>query len=157
MFRYHYDDSKKSMIMRVLLICFLSFILIGCYSYNTGVPPEMAQKETLLFYYSKIIWTGDICFLHYEDGVYKKIQYGYRIRLKEKSVSCTKKNEEVIDINSYKDERIVFYTSESFKNHIKESSLKYYKCFSDDFLDLSNDEKITLLDSLSKQMNNKVE
>ena len=44
-------------------------------------------------------------------------------------------------------------TYESFKKYIERSSTyqKYYKCFSEDFLDLSNDEKLKLIDELSKR------
>ena len=76
----------------------------------------------------------------------KEIIYSYSINLKNRSVTCSKSQEQVYNIqdkNSYLKGRS-FKTAKEFK-YTNAQREKYYMCFSEDFLDMTNDEKIDLL------------
>ena len=130
------------------------FLFSGCYCYNRGgVYSEAAMQETLVSpIMGKILKSGVMSFLLYENNTYRIIKYDCQIDLNRKSVICRKYKDEVIDIKG-KERYPEWYTAESFKKYIERSSTyqKYYKCFSEDFLDLSNDEKLKLIDELSKR------
>ena len=138
---------------KFFLYCLL-FLFSGCYCYNRGgVYSEAAMQETLVSpIMGKILKSGVMSFLLYENNTYRIIKYDCQIDLNRKSVICRKYKDEVIDIKG-KERYPGWYTAESFKKYIERSSTyqKYYKCFSEDFLDLSNDEKLKLIDELSKR------
>lgn len=119
---------------------------------SDGVLPKAAIHEILISeIQGKIITNGIISFLYYEGNQYKLIQFNCRLQKSRKRIYCRKLKEKIIDIDILSRAYPNWYTSSLFKVHIekKVSSVSLYKCFSNDFLDLSNKKKLELLDSLS--------
>ncbi|MBO7467273.1 MAG: hypothetical protein J6T94_06305 [Bacteroidaceae bacterium] len=134
-------------VLSILLVC----LLCGCLSYNKidndAVSYDVAQSETLIRLWSKIIDRGTIEFLSYEDGVYQLTGYSYRIDKKHHIAHCTLRYKE-----PYKPDQGSWVTSTHFKKHGQQNkSEAYFNCFSEGFFDLTNDEKMSVLEQLSKQ------
>ena len=109
----------------------------------------LAKNEMLVKLYAKIITSGTLEFLRYEDGKYYLSVYTYRLDKKNNIAYCTFRGEK-----QYKEDEASnlggWGTSSEFKQFNK-SNDPYFRCFSDDFLELSNEEKIKVLDKISKR------
>ena len=99
--------------------------------------------------YAKIITSGTLEFLRYEDGCYHLLVYTYRLDKKNNIAYCTFRGEK-----QYKEDEASnlggWGTSSEFKQFNK-SNDPYFRYFSEDFLELSNEEKIKVLDKISKR------
>jgi hypothetical protein len=117
--------------------------------------------ETKIGHYSKIIWHGTFVFLVYENGEMKKyLTYQYSIDKKNKktivvnrvaSILITEKNEAEYE-RKEKDLKTTKEYNSEIKKQIEDNKnlQKIYNEISPRFLNISNDEKIKLLDSLSQ-------
>ena len=109
----------------------------------------LAKNETLIRLYAKIVTSGTLEFLRYEDGCYHLLVYTYRLDKKNNMAYCTFRGEK-----QYKEDEDsslgCWGTSSEFKQFNK-SNNPYFRYFSDDFLELSNEEKIRVLDKISKR------
>lgn len=132
------------------------FIMTSCMRItNYGVSSDIAKQETLISeIQGKIITNGVISFLRYENDTLRMIRYSCQMQEKTKTAHCQKLESKVWDIphaspNSFSG----FYTSTLFKAHVEKKPVlkKYYNCFSENFLDLTNDEKIKLLDEIASK------
>ena len=113
---------------------------------------EVAKEETLVKVYAKIITNGTIEFLRYDNGYYQLSVYTYQLDIKSHKSFCTFRGEtqytadELIKIGKSKN----WMKSSVFKQG--ENHDPYFKCFSEDFLELSNDDKIKVLDGMSNRI-----
>ena len=109
----------------------------------------LAKNEMLVRLEAKIITSGTIEFLRYEDGEYHLRVYTYRLDKKNNTAYCTFRGEK-----QYKEDEAsslgCWGTSSEFKQFNK-SLDPYFGCFSKDFLELSNEEKVKVLDEISKR------
>ena len=141
--------------MKIVAIL-LSFMLLfgGCLpqrdidAYNKSVLPNM--DETLIALYSKIIRSGTLVFLSRDGEVFKKTTFTYYIDIKKKQAFCTKWEEKNFNISEDDITHISWSTAESFKQFVK-SCEDYFNCFAMNFLDMSNDEKIKVLEEIAKR------
>lgn len=81
------------------------------------------------------------------------MKFSYSINIKDELISCSKNSEHIYSIRDKKDyiESLRFKTAEEFKNSQQSTwRKKYYICFAENFLSMTNDEKIYLLKRLSK-------
>ena len=137
---------KKSLLFLLCSIfCSCSTPKIDCYNY------EIAQKETLIKLYSKIITSGSIEFLCYENGYYRLYVYTYRLDMNNRTPYCTLRSDTLYNktdlINSGRARN--WMTSSMFKQ--VENHDSYFRCFSEDFLELTNEKKKLVLDSISNR------
>ena len=115
---------------------------------------EKAQKETLIKLYAKIIWNGSLYFLSNKNGNYEMSVYTYRLDKKNKTAYCTfweKRTltaEDIINNNLNNIPQNYWMTASEFQ---KQKNLEVFNYFSDDFLELSNDDKINVLNNISKR------
>ena len=107
----------------------------------------MLKEETLVTVYSKTQKTGTIEFLRYKDGKCQRLIYSYCVDLKQYAACCTLKSKNYyrIDDNRLPKE---WMTSSVFRQ--QKYYKKYFGCFAENFLELSNDEKIELLEEIAK-------
>ena len=117
---------------------------------KNNLNPENLYVENN-YVYAKIITNGSIEFLRYENGYYRLSVYTYRLDVKKNTPYCTLCNDTL-----YKAEDLInigrgrnWMTSSMFKQ--VENHDPYFRCFSEDFLELSNEEKIKVLNSISKR------
>ena len=113
---------------------------------------EVAKEETLVKVYAKIVTNGTIEFLRYDNGYYQISVYAYRIDMNNHISYCSFRGD-----TQYRAEDLKtaigknWMTSSMFimqaKNHVP-----YFRCFSEDFIELSNDEKIQVLDGMSDKI-----
>ncbi len=139
--------------IKVLILAGLALILQSCKTSKvTWENYDVAQSETLISLYSKIATSGTIEFLRYDNGYYQLSVYTYQLDIKSHKSFCTFRGETQYTA----DELIKIGRS---KNWMKSSVFKqgenhdpYFKCFSEDFLELSNDDKIKVLDGMSNRI-----
>ena len=110
----------------------------------------LAKNETLIRLYAKIITSGTLEFLRYEDGCYHLSVYTYRLDKKNNMAYCTFRGEKQYKEDEEASLDRYWMTSAEF-NQFHKSLDSYFRCFSDDFLELSNEEKIKVLDKISKR------
>ena len=98
------------MFMKKFFLYCLLFLFSGCYCYNRGgVYSEAAMQETLVSpIMGKILKSGVMSFLLYENNTYRIIKYDCQIDLNRKSVICRKYKDEVIDIKGKTVSRMVY-------------------------------------------------
>ena len=140
--------------MKIVAIL-LSFMLLfgGCLpqrdieTYNKSVLPNM--DETLIALHSKILISGTLHFLSKNGEVFKKTTFTYYIDIKKKQAFCTKREERSSIISENNITHISWWTAESYKQSQKVNE-DYYNCFAMNFLDMSNDEKIKVLEEIAK-------
>lgn len=124
------------------MLCGCSTSKLECYNY------ELAQEETLIKLWAKIITSGSIEFLSYENGIYKLSEYTYRLNKKNLTLYCSYRGstlynaDDLIRIGRGEN----WMTSSDFRNHYP-----YFRCFPEDFLELSNEEKISVLNTISEK------
>ena len=125
---------------------------IGLVSCSTTSAIKLSKNETLIEFNCKMPQNGYFTFLVFvNENEVKEIIYSYSIHIKDRKCLCSKTSERVYNINQYckqKDCRR-FKTAKEFV-----FAKQYYTCFADNFLDMTNDEKINLLNEIS---NNRVE
>ncbi|MBR5159162.1 MAG: hypothetical protein IKW84_06230 [Bacteroidaceae bacterium] len=136
-------NSKKG-----FLLVFLS--VLGCKTVSI-TNENISDDEIYVSVNSKIPSDGTFLFLlRKEEGIDNRtiVPYSYSIDLDNKKVTCSKGNEFYLDPKvkgTY-----LWLTSEQFK---EDYSDKYnnalFDCISSKFLEISNEEKMNLLDSLS--------
>ncbi|MBO4804882.1 MAG: hypothetical protein J5554_02440 [Paludibacteraceae bacterium] len=140
--------------MKIVAIL-LSFMLLfgGCLpqrdieTYNKSVLPNM--DETLIALHSKILRSGTLHFLSRNGEVFKKTTFIYHIYIEKRQVSCAKIEERDFIISENDITHISWWTAESYKQSQKVNE-DYYNCFAMNFLDMSNDEKIKVLEEIAK-------
>ena len=140
--------------MKIVAIL-LSFMLLfgGCLpqrdidAYNKSVLPNM--DETLIALESKILRSGTLFFLSRDGDAFKKTTFTYYIDIKKKQAFCTKREEKNFNISEDDITHISWWTAESYKQSQKVNE-DYYNCFAMNFLDMSNDEKIKVLEEIAK-------
>ncbi|WP_294634209.1 hypothetical protein [uncultured Bacteroides sp.] len=133
------------------IITLLCISLISCNSPATTT--NFLSKETLIKNDSKIMGRGYFTFLVFvNENEINEIVYYYIINNKTKSPSCSKINEKRYNVNEYIKEHNVdrFETAKQFA-----TAGKYYAYLVDNFLDMTNDEKIVFLNKLSSEKNSK--
>ena len=138
--------------MKKVMCLFIGYLLCCCTTLkNDCINYEIAQKETLVKVYAKIITSGSIEFLRYENGYYRLSVYSYRLDMKNKTPYCTLRKDTL-----YKADDLFnicregnWMTSSIFKQYGNYDP--YFRCFSEDFLELSNDKKIEVLNEISKR------
>ena len=122
---------------------------------------SMMSNEARIGHFAKVIWHGTFVFLVYENGEMKKyLTYQYSIDKKNKktivvnrvaSILITEKNEAEYE-RKEKDLKTTKEYNSEIKKQIEDNKnlQKIYNEISPRFLNISNDEKIKLLDSLSQ-------
>ncbi len=133
--------------------CFAMMLLAfcRCISVNDSVDASMAMQEPLFGMQCKIMEYGTIGFLSKNGSKYKLTYFNYSVNLSEKTVSCKEIEEITVEYESELAHSFSWFTSETLRKREKGTwKEKYFKCFSDEFLDMSNEDKIVLLKSLSK-------
>ena len=140
--------------MKNIFLFFLSLSCIGLMNCNTTSIIGLSKGETLMTTNYKVIDHGYFIFLVFiNDAEVKELIYHYSIDIKNKKVACFKNSETVYNIRDKKDylKSLRVKTAEEFKHlQINTWREKYYICFSENFLDKANDEKIALLNQLCK-------
>lgn len=112
---------------------------------------RISDNEVLIASVYKEIENGYIIFLIPIGDEIKEITYSYSIDTLNRKVTCSRLGEKVYSsserkkcLNSFR-----FKTADEFNKKQKKSwREKYYKYFADDFLDMTNDKKINLLDEM---------
>jgi len=111
------------------------------------------RNEVLLANNYKVIQHGYFTFLVFvNEDMVKELVYVYSIDVNENNVTCSKSSEKIYSIsgNGRYLKNLNFKTTKNFKDtHNNTWREKYYSCFADDFLDITNDKKIDLLNKLS--------
>lgn len=134
--------------MRFLLFFFFHVIIMN----NTVMSAlRISDNEVLIASVYKEIENGYIIFLIPIGDETKEITYSYSIDTLNRKVTCSRLGEKVYSsserkkyLNSFR-----FKTADEFNKKQKKSwREKYYKYFADDFLDMTNDKKINLLDEM---------
>ena len=110
----------------------------------------LAKNEMLVRLEAKIITSGTLEFLRYEDGEYHLRVYTYRLDKKNNTAYCTFRGEKQYKEDEEASLDRYWMTSSEFEQFNK-SLDPYFGCFSKDFLELSNEEKIKVLDKISKR------
>ena len=141
----NYYHMKKIFIFLICIVlcCCSMYKNDDCYNY------DIAQKETLIKLWAKTITHGTIDFLRYENGYYRLTVYTYRLDKRKNTSYCTLRRDTL-----YKKDDLInigrgsnWLTSSMFKQYEDENQ-PYFRCFSEDFLELSNDEKIKVLNEI---------
>lgn len=132
---------------------FLLFFLFHVIIMNNTVMSALriSDNEVLIASVYKEIENGYIIFLIPIGDETKEITYSYSIDTLNRKVTCSRLGEKVYSsserkkyLNSFR-----FKTADEFNKKQKKSwREKYYKYFADDFLDMTNDKKINLLDEM---------
>ena len=134
------------------IVCLLfCYMFCCCTTLRTDyINFESAQKETLIKVSAKIITSGSIEFLRYENGYYRLSVYTYRLDIKNNTPYCTLRSDTL-----YKADDLInigrrdnWMTSCMFKQF--ENYNTYFRCFSEDFLELSNEKKMEVLKRISE-------
>ena len=138
-------------------VCILFAILLwGCFSFHEmqaqstpkHVDKEEAKNETLIRVYCKIAYSGWIDFLRYENGDFKLIRYRYYAKAKGKEVSrisCWYLYSKTCETNDSDISEKFWSTASEFQKH--EVMKPYFSRISEDFMEVSNERKIQMLDS----------
>jgi hypothetical protein len=137
--------------MKNIVLMMLAYI--GLQSCCATSIMEFNSNETLIVNHSKVIQHGFFTFIVFiNDKEVKELVYIYSIDIKNKKVTCSKSSEQIYSVsdkNRYL-RNLDFRTAENFKSTQNNTwREKYYSCFADNFLDMTNDDKIKLLNRLS--------
>ena len=135
-------------------VCILFAILLwGCSSFHEmlaqstpkHVDMEEAKNETLIdVWFGKIAYRGEIRFLRYENGDFKFISYSYYVRGKG-IISCHYNYSKTCETNDSDISGKVWSTASEFQKH--EYLESTFSRISEDFMEVSNERKIQMLDS----------
>ena len=132
---------------KIILLSLLTVLFVSCRTQSNIVRDS---SETLITHQCKVAKQGYFLFLKKEGPSFKVLTYYYFINKKTNTVSCRAFPEKIVEANQL--ENYHWKTSEGFMSSAtKIWREKCFNYFSEDFVDISNDEKLTLLDELSKQ------
>lgn len=143
-------------ILKLKRMDFLLFFLFHIILINNTVISAFRTSDDKILIASvyKEIENGYIIFLMPIGNEIKEITYSYSVGVSKKKVTCSRLNEKVYHSSERKKclNRFQFKTADEFNKKQKKSwREKYYKYFADDFLDMTNDKKISLLDGMCVQ------
>ena len=123
---------------------------IGLVSCSTTSAIKFSKNETLIKVNYKMPQNGYFTFLVFvNENEVKEIIYSYSIHnIKDRKCWCSKVSERVYNLNEYCKQKDCrgFKTAKEFV-----LGKQYYACFADNFLDMTNDEKINLLNEISNK------
>ena len=122
---------------------------IGLVSCSTTSAIKFSNNETLIRVNYKMPQNGYFTFLVLvNENEVKEIIYSYSVHVKNRKCWCSKTSERVYNINEYckQNDCSGFKTAKEFV-----LGKQYYICFADNFLDMTNDEKIDLLNEISNK------
>ena len=139
--------------LRNLFIIIVVHAIIVCYATNKCryTDYKAVEYEPLIRVFTKNMKSGAIEFIVKNEDQISLTQFSYNIDVDKKEIRCHKSGNEVIDST---DERLrgLWMTSDLFKhNETSPKKQSYWKCISEDFNDISNEEKLKLLEDLSKR------
>lgn len=135
----------------LIIIAFYS--IIGCSAANKCryTDYKAVEDEPLIRIYTKNMKSGVIEFITKNEDKISLTQFSYYIDSNNKDVTCYKSGNMIL---SSTDERLngLWMTTEMFMHNEKHPKKEaYWTCFSDDFIDVANSEKIKILDELSRR------
>ncbi len=137
--------------MKHLVYIIFAFVLWGCSSSHEMqtqsiakyVDMEEAKNETLISVRGKIDYSGEVRFLRYENEDFKLFSYSYYA--KDEEISCYYNYSKTCETNdSDISGRFWSIASEFQKNEVLKP---YLSRISEDFMEVSNERKILMLDS----------
>lgn len=137
--------------MKHLVYILFAFVLWGCSSSHEMqaqstpkyVDMEEAKNETLISVRGKIDYSGEVRFLRYENEDFKLFSYSYYA--KDEEISCYYNYSKTCETNdSDISGRFWSIASEFQKNEVLKP---YLSRISEDFMEVSNERKILMLDS----------
>lgn len=132
---------------KYLILLILTTLFISCHTQSKIIND---MPESLVCHHYKILENGYFSFLLKDEVSFRVLRYHYSINKNANTILCSALPEESLDLDSIYDYR--WKTSESFKrSHIGTWREQFFNRFSDNFLDLPNDEKLLLFEKLSKQ------
>ena len=136
-----------------LFVIILVYTILGCSATNKCryTDYKAVEYEPLIRVFTKNMKSGAIEFIVKNEDQISLTQFSYYIDVDKKEIRCHKSGNEVIDST---DERLrgLWMTSDLFKhNETSPKKQSYWKCISEDFNDISNADKIKLLEDLSKR------
>lgn len=137
---------------QVMYILLLFFLSINCAS---TAKTKYYGNETLICVNYKMPQSGFFRFLVFiNENEMMLIDYVYSVNNNYKNATCSKMSEKKFNIsekNKYLS-NLNFKTANEFKQELHNSLLeKYFKYFSENFLDMNNDEKIELLNKIERE------
>lgn len=138
--------------LKTILLIGMTF-LQSCFVYKPEfVSAEVAKNETLVTIYTKTAESGVIEFLRYEEEKYQLLVYSYRVDVKQNTSQCILRSNVYYKIGDNKLPKEWLTSSMLQQRKLYE---KYFNCFTPNFLYLTNDEKIKVLDEISSGNGNR--
>lgn len=137
-----------------LLIIIVVYANIGCSVTNKSryTDYKAVEDEPLIRIFTKNMKSGAIEFIVKNEDQISLTQFSYYIDVDKKEITCHKSVNKVIDDSTDEYLTGLWMTSDMFKhNETNSQKQSYWKCFSEDFNDKSNADKIKLLEDLSKR------
>lgn len=137
--------------MKYIVYILFAILLLGCsFSHEMQaqtkpkyVDTEMDKNEILISVRGKIDYSGEVGFLRYENGDFKFISYSYYAKGKE--ISCHFNYSKICETNDSDISGRFWRIASEFQ---KDDILKpYLSRISEDFMEISNERKIQVLDS----------
>ncbi|MBR5973180.1 MAG: hypothetical protein IK017_11080 [Paludibacteraceae bacterium] len=137
--------------MKYLVYILFTILLWGCSSshemQSQSTPKhmvmEVAKNETLINVRGKMADSGVIGFLRYENGDFNFMSYSYYA--KDGEISCYFNYSKTCETNDSDISGRVWHTASEFQKH--EILKPYLSRISEDFMEVSNERKIQMLDS----------
>ncbi len=134
---------------RYFLVILVYIVLPNCRTISTI---KVLKNEPLIKLNYKVPQHGYFTFLVFVNKKeVKEVVYGYSIHIKEKKCWCSKRSEKIYNMNEYYNNKDS-YGFKTAKEFIW--SKQYYSCFADNFLEMTNQEKIYFFNKIS-EINNK--
>ncbi len=125
-------------------------VFLACISCSKGtLVTNQQQAVSLIQLRCKIIDHGYLSFIISQNDKISHIVYSYSINKKENKAYVSLNKKSVLsneDLKSFNNHKTSLEWAKAQKDSYRE---KYFKVFHDNFLDMSNEEKILLLDSLT--------
>lgn len=135
----------------VVIIISILTLLISCKVTNISVKADTVKQETLIAIHSKIQDYGTLYFLKNNGDNAIFIQYEYKTDTISKKAKCRKIREIECELNDEIIDKYMWYTADSFKKEVQIPSWeKSFNCIFENFLELTNDEKMSLFENLSR-------
>lgn len=138
--------------IKTLLIVVIMFFFPRCQtsSHISYMTSDYAKEETLILLYSKIIDRGSFYFLSDNGTTCRLTVYSYHFDKKTKKTSYSKIRVEDYNFEDSCVKNLSWLNADLFKTQFLNN--EYFKqIFPPNFLDLSNDEKMSLFENLSRQ------
>ena len=138
--------------LRNLFIIIVVHAIIGCSATNKCIYTDYktVEDEPLFRIYTKNMKSGTIEFISKNNNQISLTQFRYHVDIDKKDVTCYKSESSILKST---DERLngTWMTADMFKHNARGPKIAYWKCFSEDLDELSNEEKLKLLEDLSKR------